>query len=312
MSVIAVQTGHGIEISQIKGTFLGSMAILMWGFLPLLRLMAGDVPPLQLTFMSLFTAALAVLTWGKSRRKIYSSARQAHGQRNAFLAAGFLLGAVVFYFAALMQAPAAEVALVTYLWPLGLAAAVCVSAGRRPGWNMWAGLLLSFCGAALALLSANEGQSGSSMDPGTVAGYALGLASGMCWLGYSLMLGRLPSHAGLHAGIFAGAGAAAAALHFLLEHTVLDLSFAVLLTTACIGIGPYGLAFLAWGQGLRYGHAGFLSALCYTVPVVATSLLILAGMEAWRIELALAALAVTCGAWLAGRDRQKALVAKPQ
>ncbi len=77
---------------------------------------------------------------------------------------------------------------------------------------------------------------------------------------------------------------------------------------ACIGIGPYGLAFLAWGQGLRYGHAGFLSALCYTVPVMATSLLILAGMEAWRMELALAALAVTSGAWLAGRDKKTALV----
>jgi len=40
---------------------------------------------------------------------------------------------------------------------------------------------------------------------------------------------------------------------------------------------------------------------------VATTLLILAGMEAWRMELALAALAVTCGAWLAGRDRNKSL-----
>ena len=307
MGIIAGQTGHGIEISQVKGTFLGSMAVLMWGFLPLLRLMAGDIPPLQLTFMSLFTASLSVLIWGRTRRKIYKRSRQDHGQRDMFLAAGFLLGAVVFYFAALMQAPAAEVALVTYLWPLGLAAAVCISAGRMPGWSMWAGLLLSFCGAALALLSGDEGKGGSGMDPGTAAGYALGLASGLCWLGYSLMLGRLPSDAGLHAGIFAWAGAAAALLHFLLEYTVLDLSFAVLLTTACIGIGPYGLAFMAWGQGLRYGHAGFLSALCYTVPVVATSLLILAGMEAWRMELALAALAVSCGAWLAGRDEKKTL-----
>jgi len=307
MSVIAGQTGHGIEISQLKGTLLGSMAVLMWGFLPLLRLMAGEVPPLQLTFMSLFTAALAVLTWGKTRRKIYGKPWHDHGQRDVFLAAGFLLGAVVFYFAALMQAPAAEVALITYLWPLGLAAAICISAGRRPGLNMWTGLLLSFSGAALALLSGNEGQGGSTMDPGRAAGYALGLASGACWLGYSLMLGRLPTNAGLHAGIFAWAGIAAALLHLLLEHTVLDLSFAVLLTTACIGIGPYGLAFMAWGQGLRYGHAGLLSALCYTVPVVATTLLILAGMEAWRMELALAALAVTCGAWLAGRDRNKTL-----
>ena len=33
-----------------------------------------------------------------------------------------------------------------------------------------------------------------------------------------------------------------------------------------IGIGPYVLAFLACGQGLRFGHPGLLSALCYSVP----------------------------------------------
>jgi drug/metabolite transporter (DMT)-like permease len=283
------------------GNFLGSIAVLMWGALPLLRLLAGEIPPLQLTSMSLFMACAVTFVLnghpGKSsRNKGETRARPSDARWSSV----FLLGAVVLYFSALVKGPAAEVTLVTYLWPLGLSAMLCIQAGCLPSIQMGAGVLLSFGGAAMALLSKDGGSAWAGLDMHGLAGYALGLAAGLCWLGYSCMLKRLPADLGLHARIFAWAGTGAALLHLCLENTVLHLSVAVLLAAVIIGIGPYGLAFLAWGQGLRSGHPGLLSALCYSVPIVATTLLILAGMETWRMELAIAALAVAGGAWMSG------------
>jgi drug/metabolite transporter (DMT)-like permease len=288
--------------SRHKGNLLGGIAVLMWGALPLLRLMAEEIPPLQLTTMSLFMAA--VVTSGlhlRGQHRVQAKPKnRSPAGRDVWLAALFLLGAVVFYFAALASGPAAEVTLVTYMWPLGLSAAVCMKTGRLPGMRMSTGVLLSFAGAALALLSAHEGSGGGSSGVHGIWGYILGLSSGLCWLGYSILLKRLPLDLGLHAHVFSIAGLGAGVLHLVLETTALHVSAAVLLPAAIIGIGPYGLAFLAWGQGLRFGHPGLLSALCYTVPIVATTLLVLAGMETWRTELAIAAVAVSCGAWMAG------------
>jgi len=285
---------------RFKGNFLGSIAVLMWGALPLLRLMAGEIPPLQLTCMSLFMASLVTCILAGHLKISPQGQRVPRTGRDIRWSAIFLLGAVVFYFAALAKGPAAEVTLVTYLWPIGLSGLMCLQARRFPSIYMGMGLLLSFGGAALALLSREGGSAWAGLEMNILQGYALGLASGLCWLGYSCMLKRLPADLGLHARIFAFAGIGAALLHVFLENTAFHLSAAVLLAALIIGIGPYGLAFLAWGQGLRFGHPGLLSALCYTVPIVATTLLILAGMETWRTELAIAALAVASGAWMSG------------
>jgi drug/metabolite transporter (DMT)-like permease len=239
------------------GNFLGTIAVLMWGVLPLLRLLAGDIPPLQLTCMSLFMACVVTFVLNGHPGKPSRNQGETRAQReDARWSSVFLLGAVVFYFAALAKGPAAEVTLITYLWPLGLSGMLCIQAGCLTSIQMGTGVLLSFGGAALALLSRDGGS--------------------------------------------AWAGTGAALLHLCLENTVLHLSTAVLLAAVIIGIGPYGLAFLAWGQGLRFGHPGLLSALCYSVPIVAITLLVLAGMETWRTELAIAALAVAGGSWMSG------------
>jgi drug/metabolite transporter (DMT)-like permease len=303
MSATANQLDHSLIITPYKGTFLGFTAILMWGMLPLLRLYASALPPLQLAWISFFIAA--AVTWllhGFQGQK-ESLLQAVYKDGKALWAASFLLGAVAFYFAALTQAPAAEVTLVTYMWPLGLSIAVHISACRLPGLQMCTGLLLAFAGAALALLTGNEGKSLQGLSLGLFAGYALGLSSGLCWLGYSLMLRRIPQSFGLQAQIFALAGIKAGILHFLLETTATTVSTAGLLSALSIGIGPYGLAFICWGYGLCFGQTKILSALCYSVPIIATLLLILAGIEEWRSELAIAALAVACGAWLAGNGQ---------
>ena len=285
-----------------KGNFLGFAAVFMWGLLPLLRLQAGEIPALQLAWMSFFTAAAAALFVHRRQSPKKGLLQGVRVSGGAVSAAGFLLGAVALYFAALSQGPAAEITLVTYLWPLGLAAAGCISSSRLPNGKMCLGLLMAFGGTALALFSGKGAQGLSGVSPELFAGCVLGLAAGSCWLGYSLLIRQLPQDFGLQTGKFALAGLGAGMLHMVVEgpSTVPD-SYA-LLAALIIGLGPYGLAFIFWGYGLRYGQTQVLSALCYCVPVIAAGSLILAGAQAWRWELAASALAVACGAWLAGNE----------
>ncbi len=104
MHVLRGRIMFGIGNDKILGNFLGIIAVLMWGFLPLLRLMAGEIPPLQLTCMSLFLASLVTFLLN-GYLKLSSRDRKmprAHG--DIFWSTIFLLGAVIFYFAALAVA----------------------------------------------------------------------------------------------------------------------------------------------------------------------------------------------------------------
>jgi drug/metabolite transporter (DMT)-like permease len=250
-----------LQSPPAKALFLGFIAILMWGMLPLLRLYAAELPSLQLAWMSFCLAAAVTLLLSGFQGQNRYMLRAVRKDGQALWAASLLLGAVAFYFAALTQAPAAEVTLVTYLWPLGLSAALQINASRLPGRRMCAGLLLAFAGAALALLTGKEEKSPAGGSLGQWAGYTLGLASGLCWLGYSLLLRRIPQDLGLQAWIFALAGIKAGILHMLMESTASSFSTPASLSVLSIGVGPYGLAFLCWGYGLSFGQTRILGAL---------------------------------------------------
>ncbi len=59
---------------------------------------------------------------------------------------------------------------------------------------------------------------------------------------------------------------------------------------ACIalGLGPYGLAMVAWDLALRTGPTALIGSLAYAVPVLAAAFLVIAGVATpdWRLPLA--------------------------
>ncbi len=286
-------------------TVFGSGAIALWGLLPRWRLMAALFPPLQLSAMAL--ALAAAVAWLGSRA-VHSHRRRVAtplAGRDWLLGCAALLGALALYFFALTQGPAAPVTLVTYLWPLIYVVLDHVTAGRRPPQAILLGALLGLLGTALVVVRQN------GFDPAALAAtpwdaYAAAIANGLCWAVFSLHLKRRAFSAAGFARLFAGAGLMAAGLHALLETAVLPASPAAWLAALAIGVGPYGLAFMAWGNGLTRGYASLLGTLSYAVPVLASAVLILAGRTQPDWALAVAAAAVASGAWLASRPAKPA------
>jgi drug/metabolite transporter (DMT)-like permease len=80
------------------------------------------------------------------------------------------------------------------------------------------------------------------------------------------------------------------------------------LALAALGIGPLGLAFLAWDYGTKHGDLPVLGTIAYAAPVLSTLLLVLLGLAQPTVQLMVACALVVGGAWIATRrGEQQAL-----
>jgi drug/metabolite transporter (DMT)-like permease len=284
--------------STWHGAGAAGLAVVLWALVPLLVEQAGELPPLRLSALALLAGALGTLPMARRRRRRDATLPEA--QRLAiYLGMPLLMaGAVGASFTAFSRAPTAEAALILYTWPvLFLLASRRLALGRLPITTL-AGALLAFAGAAL--LVAPQALAGGIS--GAWGGYLLALAAALCWALYSLAcqvpgwrLGERMPHLLLVASVIVGGASLA------LEGTIALPSPATLVAAAALGLGPYGLAMLAWDRALRDPLAHRVGHLAHAVPVLATLFLVLAGLAAPDWRLPLAALLVVAGSLTAGR-----------
>lgn len=160
---------------------LSMVVVLLWGITSWLRLLAGRIPPLELTGIALVGAALSSHLLPGTRSALKTAVRD-HPWYVWPIVAGGMIGGAGFYFAALAYAPASQVVVIAYSWPLLFAIVSDVYNGRRPAPLTFVSL---FIGLAGVVVMHGLGQAPSLGD---WLGYAGGLAAGLCWTGFSLFL----------------------------------------------------------------------------------------------------------------------------
>lgn len=274
----------GMHLREIQAILGALFAVTLWGALPVIREQAAAVPPLQTAAIALICAAVvetlrvAMLCPNAGHRVRGASM----GPRDGALLSVSLVGAIAFYFLGLAKAPATQVTLITYVWPLIFVAATELQTHGRLRPMVVLGALIAFAGAAV--LIARDLASGLALA--YVLGYAAGVASGVCWVVYSMTL-RRRTDLGQEAfpTVFAAGAVLAAVLHLGVETTLWPLSTKALAVCAAIGIGPYGLAFIAWANGIRNGPPRIVGNMAYGVPVITAGLLIALGMAepTWHV-----------------------------
>lgn len=277
-----------------RATLIGIVAILLWALLALFTATAGAIPPFELmalTFAVAFIGGMGVL----ARRGAagFAELRQAPAP---WLVAFFgLFGYHALYFYALQNAPVGEASIICYLWPLFIVLFAALLPGEGLKARHLAGALLGFAGTALIIFSKNGGASAS----GHVTGYVAAFGCALVWSGYSVVnrrFGSVPS--GMLVGVCGAVALAALAAHFAFETTVAPTAIqwgAIL----ALGLGPVGLAFLAWDHATKHGNITLLGTLSYLAPLMSTALLVLTGAAPASLTLALAAVLVIGGAVLA-------------
>lgn len=283
-----------------RATIIGMIALGFWAALALLTVRANGIPPFQLLALNTavaFVGGFALLAI--QGRQALAKLRQPLAPWLLSFMAIFLYHALYFY--ALAAVPPARASLIAFFWPL----LIVVFAGLVPsGGGLQSrhlvGALMGLAGVALIFVERGE-EIDMQIKP---LGYLAAAGCAVIWAGYSVMNRR---YAAVPSEMLVGTCAAVAIVsglaHLVFEQTVTPTptqwGAAVLL-----GLGPVGLAFLAWDHATKHGNLSLLGTLAYLTPVVSTALLILVGIAAPTIWLGLGAVLVMAGAVLASRSKQ--------
>ncbi|HEA52288.1 hypothetical protein LCGC14_0717320 [marine sediment metagenome] len=293
-----------LYVSVIAALF----AVVLWAGAPLLVDIASSVPPFQLTTIALLSGALAALPMSIRKRRgrgdqvVHVPISLKWKLAIYGLVPALILGAIGGYLTGVGMAPTAEAALITYTWPVMFIVISQWLFHRRIPLPVLCGALIAFSGAAV-LLSPDAGSAGFSHY---LTGYALALMAGCCWAVYSWICQAAPiAIAPVMPGLFLLAAVGAAFADVLSGGAFGLPSGLALVAGVALGVGPYGLAMVAWDLALRNGPAALVGSLAYGVPVLAAAFLVIAGVAAPDWRLPLAALLVVAGSVVASIKRSE-------
>ena len=284
-----------------EATLLGAGAIGLWTSLAALTALAGPIPPFQLSAMTFAIGAAVGLVWARLRGQPLRTLKTLPPASLALGIYGLLLFHVC-YFAALQRAPVIEASLIIYLWPLLIVLFSGLLPGRSGGSGLGlrhiAGAFLGLCGTGLVLLGGGQ----DLAFGGQLSGYLLAGAAAVIWASYSVgsrLFTNVPS-------IAVTANCTATAIGALLAHmasetTVWPASPIAWGAVIMLGLGPVGLAFYLWDEGMKGGNIRLLGTLAYATPLLSTLLLSALGFGRPSAVLWLAAVLIAAGALLAGR-----------
>jgi drug/metabolite transporter (DMT)-like permease len=284
-----------------KATGLGLAAILLWAALAALTALAGRIPPFQLAAMTFAIGTLVGVAWARLRGQSLAVLREVPPASWGLGVYG-LLAFHACYFFALQAAPPLEASLIVFLWPLLIVLMSGLLPARHGGtelrWWHVAGALLGLAGTVLIIL----GKGRSFEFSGTAAGYVAAAAAALIWSSYSVasrLFARVPSTAVMGSCGLTASGALA--FHLLLETTVWPASVTAWLAVVALGLGPVGMAFYLWDEGMKHGDIRLLGVAAYTTPLFSTIILAVLGLGTATVTVWLAALLITAGALLASK-----------
>ncbi len=285
----------------MKANLYALAAIALWASLATLALSLTHVPAFLLTGICLMMGS--VLAWPTV---LHRPALWRLPPSTLAFGVLSMFGYHFLLFMGLRLAPAVEVNLINYLWPLFL---VVLAPLYLPGMHLRTvhvvAATMGFGGAIIAIWGAQTGQTAATSSP--VLGYLLALAAAWAWANYSLHTKRLASQgrgfSTAAIGLFGlVSGALSLLCHWALEPAAIltGQDWALLVLT---GLGPLGAAFFLWDKALKLGDARQIGILSYITPLASTTLLIVVSGRPLTLNIALAAAMIMGAAVLGTRAR---------
>ncbi|WP_420241506.1 DMT family transporter [Roseiterribacter gracilis] len=296
MTVIPTARSHA---DTRRATWLGATAVPMWATLAWLTTSLTRLPAFELLAIGFGLGAVALiivrLASGGDLRVLRRVPLRAW-----LLGIGGLFFYHLFYVLAFRAAPAAQVNLLNYLWPLLIVLFASLLPGHRLRARQVLGALAGLAGAVLLVAPSSDGAT-----DGAPIGYVLALAAAVTWAGYSVLSRRIadvPSDAVI--GCCAATALLAALCHVATEATVVP-SAGEWLRLVAIGLLPLGLAFVAWDYGCKRGDITMLGSLAYATPLLSTFILVAAGTALASSKLWIASALIVGGAFVASLNQQR-------
>ncbi|SEF40874.1 DMT family transporter [Vibrio hangzhouensis] len=239
------------------------ITILMWSSLAVLTVSVKHISPLLSVGLVLIVASLPGLRyWRQWNMPI---------KYWIFSITG-MFGYHYLLFDAFAKAPAINVNLIQYLWPLFIVLGSPLVTRLPLNWGHILGGILGFGGIAIAL-SPSEG----SFSGKYLLGYTEALLAALLWTFYTLS-NKKNKHMSIStvAGICFISGVLSVVCYFLVMPSSqgVTLDGKDVLSIIALGLGPMGLAFYTWDYAVRHGDPRFIGTLCYFTPLISTLLMV--------------------------------------
>lgn len=282
-------------------TFLGLSAITLWGGLALLGSLTTRVPAFQLLFICFsISATLMFLNRILQKRPVLKGPDMTVNQWLTGISG--LFGFHFCYFMALKFAPAMQVSLIVYLWPLLLTVLVATPGQRK---RALLGGMTGFIGVSLVITQNQTGAAASVISPQYLTGYALAICCALIWSFYSWSLAKNGGSADDIGWLSLAVAALSLTAHLLLEKTYLPFTQTEVLGALLLGLGPVGGAFYLWDAGMKHGNRSLLAISSFAAPLITAFSLIIAGISDWSLILLTALVLVISGGLIANPPKAK-------
>lgn len=263
-------------------TLSGFIAILMWGFLAVFSTFTQSVPPFLLLFYCFAIAFLLLII----KRLVVKQSLWITPQftvKQYLYNIGGLFGFHFCYFLAIRFAPAVEVSLIGYLWPLLLGIFVASAQHRN---RALLGGIIGFAGSASLILGGSDtaAVAANSSDSLRYWGYLLAFVCALIWSSYSWYLSKLDSSVDDIGWVALFSSLLALLAHGVFESPMWQTDTITWLNIVLLGLGPVGGAFYLWDIGMKRGNRTLLASLSFGTPVLSTVALFgfgLAPLSTW-------------------------------
>ena len=270
-------------------TLFALATIGLWSSHAFLGASLRNIPPLLLVGIALIIAGMV----GAVRTHLWRVPL-----KTLLVGVGGIFGSNLLYFSALQHAPAIEVSLINYLWPLLI---VLLSPVFFREFTLRSFHLAgSICGLIGAGLIATGGR--VDLDMVNLPGYLLAAAGATVWACYSLLTKKLPAFPNAAVGAFCLiSGILSLMMHFAVEPAYTpsgrDWIFLLLL-----GIGPSGSAYFTWTAAMTRGDPRRIGSLSYLPPLASTLVLIVLGGYPFSWVAAVSMVLIVSGAVIGSLD----------
>lgn len=250
----------------------GVTAILMWGMLAVFSLQTKAIPPFQLLFICFsisFVIMIVLRLWRGQKLLTLPTLSCVQWVVHTSCLFGFHFC----YFMAIRFAPAIEVSLIGYLWPLLLGIYVAPQ-----GLRLYAlcGGLLGFLGSVYLVVAGAT----LHIEAEFIVGYLLALLCALIWSGYSWFLSQSQSEVEDIGWVSLVVALLALAAHVIAESPVYVFTPLQWANAILLGLGPIGGAFYLWDTAMKNGNQSMLASISFATPVISALALYLFGLSA--------------------------------
>ncbi len=279
-------------------SLIGFIALITWSFSALFGSMMNNIPIFEMLSIIFFVSFLSILgkvslchEWYKLKQPLIMTIAGIAG----------IYGNDFFYFEAFKYAPATQVDLINYLWPVLVMLLSGVLSKEKMATYQKFGCLVSFFGVYVLIAY----DATMPFKQSFLHGYVYALIDALIWALYVLMCRRYKELHSEMVGVYCFVGMVLSLCAHTVAETFVSPSLYQWLIMVAIGIFSQGMAYVLWEKGIKKGNFALLTTCSYFTPILSIAVLIIFSKAHYSHTLLIATLLVTSGALITNHTQRK-------